>query len=196
MRSNRYYINCGDVYDQRVIDVAEKLWKERETLQDQTISWEPFTEEYMKFGLPATKMDDVYWKRYRSRWAEDVSGLFLYCKYDALLIVRPNAGVKFLIGKDAVRKYQATGIKKMVNATKTAMLRCKKAKVAFPTFSKSLNGFVHVLEDAMYSLSGRIQASEAFPKDQKKQLLEIIGREFFRDDEDDDEDGDDDNDNE
>ena len=174
MNERNGYRLGGDNYEEKISRAAERLWNDRLKLQDQLIDWEIFTTKYIKEKLPASQIQDVFWKRARSRWAWHITAYFFDCQYDAILNVTHNQGVRLLLDKEAIIKLQTRIITKLASSLGTAISRSDECRNIFPGYGRMKNALRDVLTDQMYALIGRVDSSLSFSKEHKEHLKQTI----------------------
>lgn len=176
MKNNNQYRISGEDYNTRIHKVAEKLWEDRDILHGSVLSWEKFTKDYMKYPLPKTDLESIYWARYRSTWAQEVMMCLWDCGYDAALIIKPNKGVEMFTGREAVRKIRIRMIKKIVTGLLNGAESCRLYKRGFCTsnFPRQADQDAEMLIENVHSLYARIDLAKNYTKEHKEELKDMI----------------------
>jgi len=179
-----FLIKNGDEdYEKRIIDVAEKLHKIADKLRkegehDIIITWEDFTDNYMKAGPYNDNLQERLWKEKRSNmWKDDINDKLCELGYPEWLFNEPRKGIKLRLDVNAVRKMQIAAIKKTcsINNRKKELLE-KFAESFSSGLKKQILAMASQLDNQITYLAGQITLDPKLPKRTKKELLGEIER--------------------
>lgn len=171
MKTKIYTIGSAD--KNKIANLADKLFSERENLIGKIIDWEIFTKDYMKLPLPDNDLDRIYWVNKRPTWIEAINKELLKQELPCRLYITPNLGISVLINGTAAKLTMTKRTKKISNVMNTTIEMVNEMKECFPEASKILDAYSKMTTENLHFFSGRILNSK-LPKAIKNELIKII----------------------
>jgi len=152
-----YSITQQDI--QRLRNVCDRLYIDKEKLDGKLISWESFTSNWLWFDLPENELDRENWKKLRSHWKNSINSEFIKLKRPCELFIVRGRGVQLLANKMASHRYSSDRMKSYVGNVKNTMVGCSERALSNPDEKKlfkrlesAFNGFLYqalgVIDDA------------------------------------------------
>lgn len=158
---------------QKIKDLAEKIYLNKEKLDDKIITWEDFTTKWTWFDLPDSQIDQKNWIENRSTWVRLINDEFIKRKNACRLYVVFGRGVQLSLNERMVSKHIIKNTKKTTNCLSTVVSRTENMLESNTEGKRLLRIFSSATKRTMIYLYGEVQLS-SLPKDVKTNVLKLL----------------------
>lgn len=155
-------------------NIAERIYQNKEKISGiKNISWEEFTDKYLKLDLPINEVERLHWVNKRTVWMNEINKTFLKNEYNCQLSVVPTIGVCLLTNGQVISQNMSKRTAKITNVFNKTIELFESMKDAFPEANKSIESFQRMTIDNLYAFSGRIDNSK-LPREIKRELKKFL----------------------